>query len=704
MSAPEDGAGSVPGSPTAAASPFTREQTRVLEEAHQVAITRAVQEALAAARVDTTAKDAQIEELRREVQLLSRARPVREFGEKLGKPPNLEATGKNWEEFSFKFKSYMATQEERGVAALEAAEEPSTETIEYAELPEYMQALSRQVYYNLTMLSSGASLRIVRSVRSANGLEAYRLLSRRWNPSSKGRNLTKLSKVLHWDFGDATKMLDNLVAWESAVEDWENVTQEKLGDSVKCAIIAERAPAEVRTHLQLNAPNAKFPQMRAVVEEYLQANAGSATNPMEVDAIWGAKGKKGKGKGKGKKGKGKGGKGKEDKDKSKAGEKEEKFEGYCGKCGKWGHKQKVCRSSATVSEVTPQAPAQASSSSGQLAITCAAPPTSATPAAGARGAVLQEDQGWIFMVASADDDDDCDDTMHSVEIESAPESDGVISDSDWSASRAIGPLTMISERDLRRQLRRIDEANASRSSPSRPNALVLNLVDSEDETPEGDRVHGQRDDFLVTPGTGMDGLVNHIGAAQQCGRAGETVHIMIDSGSTETCCAPTHFPDYPLVASQTKALKTASGAALKHYGRKDVRFLSDEGEEITIRFSVHCARRDSPHHQRRQDGQRGHKCRAQRERELPRGTDARARGERQAEATSTPWARVTLRALLPEARRDGSRSGRQRRGGLLLPARGYGHRARRVAPREHRHADDRGRARRAGRRRRSHGQ
>ena len=254
MSAHEDGAGSTPGSPAAAASPFTREQTRVLEEAHQAAITRAVQEALAAARVDTATKYAQIDEMRQELRTLSRARPPREGGEKLGKPPNLDASGKNSEEFSFKFKSYMATQEERGAEALETAEDHSTDTIDYNELPDYMQVTSRQVYYNLTMLCSGASLRIVRSVRSAKCLEAYWLLSRRWNPSSKGRNLKKLSKVLHWEFGDASKMLDNLVSWESAVEDLENLTQEKLGDSVKCAIIAERAPAEVRTHLQLNAP------------------------------------------------------------------------------------------------------------------------------------------------------------------------------------------------------------------------------------------------------------------------------------------------------------------------------------------------------------------------------------------------------------------------------------------------------------------
>ena len=524
------------------------------------------------------------------------------------------------------------------------------------ELPEYMQVTSRQVYYNLTMLCSGASLRIVRSFRSANSLEAYRLLSRRWNPSSKGRNPTKFSKVLHWEFGDASKMLDNLVSWESAVEDRENVTQEKLGDSVKCAIIAERAPAEVRTHLQLNAPDAKFPQMRSLVEEYLQANAGSASVPMEVDAIWGNKGKKGKGKGKGKKGKGKGkDNGKDDKGKGKAAEKEEKFEGYCGKCGKWGHKQKVCRSAAVVSEITPAAAAATpAAATPQLAI-------ASTPAPqGACGAAFPDDSGWLFMVGVESSPDlvviEPTDADPEREEPSESWSEGVIFRSDWEASQELEAVGERSGKELRRHLRQLDAQNARRARLERPDEEVRSKTttssqlsgthgasssphatpgaassphatpgaasssqaathsarqyDDDDEEFYEDTVeeqqqrerrdprgrpalHAERnrsvigakrlrthnrpegpldltdDGFLVVPPC-VEGLVNHIGEAQRCGRAGETVHVMVDSGSTETCCAPTHFPDYPLISCQPKALKTASGATLQHYGRKDV--------------------------------------------------------------------------------------------------------------------------------------
>ena len=66
---------------------------------------------------------------------------------------------------------------------------------------------------------------------------------------------------------------------------------------------------------------------------------------MEIDAVYGDKGKKGK-HGKGKKGKDKG----KGKHKGKH-ESSPKFEGYCGHCGKWRHKQKDCRYKNTVAEV-----------------------------------------------------------------------------------------------------------------------------------------------------------------------------------------------------------------------------------------------------------------------------------------------------------------------------------------------------------------
>ena len=66
---------------------------------------------------------------------------------------------------------------------------------------------------------------------------------------------------------------------------------------------------------------------------------------MEVDAVYGGKGRRGENS-KGKKGRAK----RKGKNKGKQ-DNSPKFEGYCGHCGKLGHKQKGCRYKSTVAEV-----------------------------------------------------------------------------------------------------------------------------------------------------------------------------------------------------------------------------------------------------------------------------------------------------------------------------------------------------------------
>ena len=89
---------------------------------------------------------------------------------------------------------------------------------------------------------------------------------------------------------------------------------------------------------------------------------------MEIDAVYGDKGKIGK-HAKGKKGKDKG----KGKHKGKH-ESSPKFEGYCGHCGKWGHKQKDCRYKNTVAEVDEESVEQPNSSASSSTTRVTQPP------------------------------------------------------------------------------------------------------------------------------------------------------------------------------------------------------------------------------------------------------------------------------------------------------------------------------------------
>ena len=136
--------------------------------------------------------------------------------------------------------------------------------------------------------------------------------------------------------------------------DYETSIGEVLGVQVKCAVLLERVPPELRTRLLLTSgsrPDTAI--MRQTLESYSVARrswqpshpTSMGEAPMEIGAVNGEKGKKSR-HDKDKKGKNKG-KGKQ---KGKH-ENSPKFEGDCGHCGKWGHKQKDCRYKNTVAEV-----------------------------------------------------------------------------------------------------------------------------------------------------------------------------------------------------------------------------------------------------------------------------------------------------------------------------------------------------------------
>ena len=276
-----------------------------------------------------------------------------------GKPITLNRTGGNWEECNLKLKAFGGTRSEPLVREMERMEEPNAAdpNIEAASVD--IGTENRNLYYDLTMLTTGTSLKLVKRVSGNNGLQAYRQLSRRWHAGTRGRNLARLQAILQWNFGTtATETLDSLASWESEIEEWEQLTGERMADSIKLCVLDSQAPKELSTYLHLHTQAEEtFATLKRKIQDYLQAIDQSGPVPMEVGFV-GKKGKKGKGKQQQSKGGGKQSKGKDkqtqDKNQSKAQtgkgqwntvqgkQSSGNFQGYCGNCGKWGHPQREC--------------------------------------------------------------------------------------------------------------------------------------------------------------------------------------------------------------------------------------------------------------------------------------------------------------------------------------------------------------------------
>ena len=226
--------------------------------------------------------------------------------------------------------------------------------------PQKQQA--RTLSYILAQTLTSSALQLVRNIEVCDGLETWRQLVRK-SPWAAQRRFPSLDAF----------SIRNSRAWEeetqrmqSAVLLYESTHNEILPDSLRQALLKSNAPQELRRQLEL----ATFPTVKElretisgfVVNQSMSKGASSlSSGAMDIDYIGKGKGKfdwskgawskggKGKGdpKGKGKgdskgKGAGKGLKG-PGKDAGKGQQHhQQKFEGWCNTCGKWGHKSKDC--------------------------------------------------------------------------------------------------------------------------------------------------------------------------------------------------------------------------------------------------------------------------------------------------------------------------------------------------------------------------
>ena len=104
----------------------------------------------------------------------------------LGKPPVFRGEEEIWQEWHFKFRTYIMCSGDRYPYLVRAVEDPAQGTMDTTLWGEEQIQVSRHLYLILVMLTEDAALRIVQAVHDSNGAEALRLMYRRYNPLTQG--------------------------------------------------------------------------------------------------------------------------------------------------------------------------------------------------------------------------------------------------------------------------------------------------------------------------------------------------------------------------------------------------------------------------------------------------------------------------------------------------------------------------------------
>jgi len=214
--------------------------------------------------------------------------------------------------------------------------------------------VQRQLYALLVSITEGEAATIVENAGEDNGLEAWRRLTKRFDPNNAGRKRAILDTILALPRVKMQELQNALENMKKLITQYETKHKKKLDDDIKQTVIRGIAPEHLRKHLEMNS--SRFMDSDDMLEEiagYIQSQPDA--NAMDIG--WLGKGKDGKGKGWNDKGKGKGwndkgkgkgyggkgfgGKGAGKGDKGKNNNKPQ-FQGYCDLCQKWGHKKADC--------------------------------------------------------------------------------------------------------------------------------------------------------------------------------------------------------------------------------------------------------------------------------------------------------------------------------------------------------------------------
>ncbi|CAK0821340.1 unnamed protein product, partial [Prorocentrum cordatum] len=209
---------------------------------------------------------------------------------------------------------------------------------------------------------------LVTGAPDGNGLEAWRKLHRRWDPTTGPRKRLILRSIISPPKCSADELGSALEKWIQQIGRYERRQGEdglaELPEDIKMAALEMLVPQDIENHLVLNKHRLEtFQDSLNEVMTIVEARTGvkikepsiraRAHHPDDMDVgSFGAP--KGKGKGKGKDGKSKGkGKTQEPKGKSKSTNgsysghtapryTSGRFDGYCRNCERWGHKASDC--------------------------------------------------------------------------------------------------------------------------------------------------------------------------------------------------------------------------------------------------------------------------------------------------------------------------------------------------------------------------
>ena len=175
-------------------------------------------------------------------------------------------------DWNFKLKAIVRNQRAlTRMNEVERAQDPPP----YDQYYDDWRQLAQSHHFQLTMHTECTSLGIV---RNQDGPETQRRRTTQCNPQNMWSTLARVIKVLEFDFGFESDLLNRLTSFEVAVEDYKNTAIETLSGSIRSAIMMQKEPKALQNHSLLTVPKeeVEWAVIKKVATDWLLASQSMA--------------------------------------------------------------------------------------------------------------------------------------------------------------------------------------------------------------------------------------------------------------------------------------------------------------------------------------------------------------------------------------------------------------------------------------------
>ena len=115
---------------------------------------------------------------------------------------------------------------------------------------ENLHSLSHQLSSVLAMLTAGEASNIFQNVANSDGFEAWRVLSKQYDPASSGRKRTVLSSILRPGEYEINELKSAIAKWELKIRVYDRKQATSGGsmiqDDIKASILLEMCEGKLK--------------------------------------------------------------------------------------------------------------------------------------------------------------------------------------------------------------------------------------------------------------------------------------------------------------------------------------------------------------------------------------------------------------------------------------------------------------------------